>query len=136
VGDPAERVAWLARTLNADLIVVGSRHVHLLGRLLGLDQATKVVHRAPCPVLVYDHHSASHNEADKQGPSARFAHPANPAEGQGGATGPTKSATEVVRKAANPVLVVQPDAPPPHASGDGAPQHVSRPVGQPAVTNR
>jgi nucleotide-binding universal stress UspA family protein len=53
VGDPAERVAWLAQTLNADLIVLGSSHVHLLGRLFGLDQAANILHRAPCPVLVY-----------------------------------------------------------------------------------
>ena len=52
-GEPAAQVAWLARTLKADLIIVGGSQPGFLGRLFGLDQAPKIVHRAPCPVLVY-----------------------------------------------------------------------------------
>lgn len=53
VGEPAEQVAWLAREINADLIVIGSHRAGLLVRLFNLDQAPHIVHRAPCPVLVY-----------------------------------------------------------------------------------
>jgi nucleotide-binding universal stress UspA family protein len=53
VGDPAEEVALAARELDADLIITASHHPSFLGRLFGLDQAPKIMHRAPCPVLVY-----------------------------------------------------------------------------------
>ena len=52
-GEPADQVIWLARTLKADLIIIGSGQPGFLGRLFCSDQAPKVVHRAPCPVLVY-----------------------------------------------------------------------------------
>ena len=53
VGDPAERLTGLARATAAGLIVVGSRHAHLLDRLFGQSLAAQLVCRAPCPVLVY-----------------------------------------------------------------------------------
>jgi len=53
VGEPAEEVALAARELNADLIITASHHPSFLGRLFDLDQAPKILHRAPCPVLVY-----------------------------------------------------------------------------------
>jgi nucleotide-binding universal stress UspA family protein len=54
VGDPVEEVASLARSLNADLIVIGSRNqAGFLGRLFTPDQKRKIIHRAPCPVLIY-----------------------------------------------------------------------------------
>jgi nucleotide-binding universal stress UspA family protein len=53
IGEPAEQVAWLARDINADLIVMGSHRPSLLVRLFNVDQAPHIVHRAPCPVLVY-----------------------------------------------------------------------------------
>jgi nucleotide-binding universal stress UspA family protein len=54
VGDPVEEVASLARSLNADLIVIGSRHqAGFLGRLFAPDQERKIIYRAPCPVLIY-----------------------------------------------------------------------------------
>lgn len=53
IGEPAEQVAWLARELSADLIVMGSHRPGLLVRLFNLDQAPPIMHRAPCPVLVY-----------------------------------------------------------------------------------
>jgi nucleotide-binding universal stress UspA family protein len=53
IGEPAEQVAWLARDLNADLIILGSHRPGLLTRLFNLDQAPHFVHRAPCSVLVY-----------------------------------------------------------------------------------
>jgi len=53
VGEPAERISWLARTLHADLIITGSHHPSFLGMLFGLDQAPQIMRCAPCPVLVY-----------------------------------------------------------------------------------
>ncbi len=53
-GDPVEEVVLLARDLNADLIVIGARyHAGFLARLFAADQGRKIIHRAPCPVLVY-----------------------------------------------------------------------------------
>ena len=52
-GDPAEKTVLMAEILRADLIVTGSCHPSFLGRLLGPDQPSRIVHRAPCPVLVY-----------------------------------------------------------------------------------
>ena len=53
VGDPAGEVSQLASTLDADLIITASHHPSFLARLLNLDQAPKIMHRAPCSVLVY-----------------------------------------------------------------------------------
>jgi universal stress protein A len=53
IGEPAEQVAWLARELDADLIIMGGHRPGLLMRLFDLEQAPHIVHRAPCPVLVY-----------------------------------------------------------------------------------
>ena len=53
VGDPADKVALMAEILHADLIVTASHHPGFLARLFGLDQAPRIVHQAPCPVLVY-----------------------------------------------------------------------------------
>ncbi|MBV9489360.1 MAG: universal stress protein [Verrucomicrobia bacterium] len=53
IGDPAGQIALLARELNADLIITASHHPGLLTRLFNLDQAPHILHRAPCPVLVY-----------------------------------------------------------------------------------
>jgi nucleotide-binding universal stress UspA family protein len=53
VGDPADKIVMMAETLRADLIVTGSRNLSFLGRLLGFDEPSRIVHRAPCPVLVY-----------------------------------------------------------------------------------
>jgi nucleotide-binding universal stress UspA family protein len=53
VGDTAEQVKQAAVTLKADLIVTASYHPGFLGRLFGLEQAPRIVDRAPCPVLVY-----------------------------------------------------------------------------------
>ena len=53
VGDPAEKIVESAKDLHADLIVTGAHHPGFLGRLFGLDQPPRVLHRAGCPVLVY-----------------------------------------------------------------------------------
>lgn len=53
VGDPADKIIMMAETLGADLILTGSGQPNFLGRLLGFDQPSRIVHRAPCPVLVY-----------------------------------------------------------------------------------
>ena len=52
-GDPAEQVATLASDIDADLIVTGSRPSTFLGSLFGQHKAPQIMHRAPCPVLVY-----------------------------------------------------------------------------------
>ena len=52
-GEPAQQVAWLARELNADLIIAGSHRSGLLARLFSLDQGPQLMHSAPCSVLVY-----------------------------------------------------------------------------------
>jgi nucleotide-binding universal stress UspA family protein len=53
VGEPAEEVTLAAKILDADLIITATHHPGFLGRLLGLDQAPRILHRADCPVLVY-----------------------------------------------------------------------------------
>jgi universal stress protein A len=58
VGDPAEEISALARDIDADLIVIGSHHPTLIASLFNLDKAPHIIHRAPCPVLVYHEKSA------------------------------------------------------------------------------
>ena len=51
-GHPVRDIVDLARDLKADLLVVGgSGHSELYGRLIG-SRADRIVHLAPCPVLV------------------------------------------------------------------------------------
>ena len=57
-GEPAEEISGFARNVDADLIVTASRHTSFLGRLLNLEQAPKIMHRSPCPVLVYHEKNA------------------------------------------------------------------------------
>lgn len=51
-GRPAEEIVALAEALVADLVVVGSRRVGRVKRLIGGSVSEDVVHRASCPVLV------------------------------------------------------------------------------------
>jgi nucleotide-binding universal stress UspA family protein len=51
-GRPADRVCDLARQLDASMIVVGSRGLGRLARVLVGSVSEGVVHDAPCPVLV------------------------------------------------------------------------------------
>ena len=51
-GSPAEELVWLAASINADLVVVGSHGRRGLSRLLLGSIAEHVVRRAGCPVLV------------------------------------------------------------------------------------
>ncbi len=51
-GHPVRDIVDLARDLKADLLVVGgSGHTALYERLIG-SRAHRIVHLAPCPVLV------------------------------------------------------------------------------------
>ena len=52
-GDPSEQVSRVAASVGADLIVTAGHHQTVVGHLLNLDQAPKIVHRARCPVLVW-----------------------------------------------------------------------------------
>jgi nucleotide-binding universal stress UspA family protein len=51
LGQPADVVCDLAGELGADLVVIGSHGYGTVERLLGTT-ASKIVHRAPCSVLV------------------------------------------------------------------------------------
>jgi nucleotide-binding universal stress UspA family protein len=51
-GDPAELLAAEAKDIGADLIVVGTRGLNLAKRAVLGSVSTKVVHEAPCDVLV------------------------------------------------------------------------------------
>jgi nucleotide-binding universal stress UspA family protein len=53
MGDPVEEIIAMARDVDADLIVTASHHPGFLARLFNLDKAPKIMHQAPCPVLVY-----------------------------------------------------------------------------------
>jgi len=52
-GEAAQQISALARDVDADLIVTASHHPTFLRRLFNLDKAPRIMHRAPCPVLVY-----------------------------------------------------------------------------------
>lgn len=52
VGEPAEMLMETARELDADLIVVGRRDQNPFRRIVLGSVSAKVVHRAPCDVLV------------------------------------------------------------------------------------
>lgn len=57
IGDPAEQIAKWAREVDADLIITGSNEPTFLGSLFHLAKAPQILHRAPCPVLVYSQRS-------------------------------------------------------------------------------
>jgi nucleotide-binding universal stress UspA family protein len=52
IGDPAEAIVAEARESGADLIVVGTRGLGLAERITLGSVSSKVVHHAPCDVLV------------------------------------------------------------------------------------
>jgi nucleotide-binding universal stress UspA family protein len=51
VGDPARAIVGAASDRRAALIIVGSHHHSLLGRLLGSDVAGEVRREAGCDVI-------------------------------------------------------------------------------------
>ena len=53
MGEAAEQISTLAREIDADLIVTASHHPTFLGHLFNLQKAPRILHRAPCPVLIY-----------------------------------------------------------------------------------
>jgi universal stress protein A len=59
-GNPAEQVSTLASDIDADLIITGSRPSTFLGSLFSQHKAPQIVHRAPCPVLVYHQSNSWH----------------------------------------------------------------------------
>jgi len=52
VGEPAEEIVDLARLAGYDLIVVGSRGLSPVKEILLGSVSSRVLHMAPCPVLV------------------------------------------------------------------------------------
>jgi nucleotide-binding universal stress UspA family protein len=53
VGEPAKRIATLARDVHADLIITSSYDPEFPAQLFNMSRAMKLVQEAPCPVLVY-----------------------------------------------------------------------------------
>jgi nucleotide-binding universal stress UspA family protein len=51
-GDPADVIIEAAKSTGADLVVVGTRGLNAAQRLVLGSVSTKVVHEAPCDVLV------------------------------------------------------------------------------------
>lgn len=52
VGDPADEICRVAEAIGADLIIVGRRGLSGVRELLAGSVSSKVVHHAPCSVLV------------------------------------------------------------------------------------
>lgn len=52
VGDPAEAIVLLAEQRGADLIVVGTRELGFMQRMLGQSVSSAVTRHAPCDVLI------------------------------------------------------------------------------------
>jgi nucleotide-binding universal stress UspA family protein len=52
VGDPADEILAVAKTFEADLIVVGARSLGTIGRFVLGSVSTKVMHEARCDVLI------------------------------------------------------------------------------------
>jgi nucleotide-binding universal stress UspA family protein len=60
VGDPCEQIIQAAAVAGADMIVTARHEQTVIGRLLNLSEAPKIIHQANCPVLVWqDHHHPS-----------------------------------------------------------------------------
>ncbi len=52
LGRPAETIAELAKTRDADLIIVGTREPNVIARLFGQSVSDQVAHRVHCDVLI------------------------------------------------------------------------------------
>ena len=70
-GDPAHELTHAAHDL--DLLVTGSRGYGPVRRLMLGSTSTKLVHEAPCPVLVLTRGAQDGNEAVEAAPAATHA---------------------------------------------------------------
>ena len=61
-GEPAEAIVAESTTGGHDLVIVGSRGLGPVGRLMLGSVSTKVVDRSPCPVLVAGEHMSERIE--------------------------------------------------------------------------
>jgi nucleotide-binding universal stress UspA family protein len=52
IGHPAETIAQLAEERNADLVVMGTREISVVARLLGQSVSDSVAHKVHCDVLI------------------------------------------------------------------------------------
>ena len=53
--DPADGILKVAKSVDADLIVVGARGLGTVERFLRGSVSTKVAHHSPCDVLIVEH---------------------------------------------------------------------------------
>jgi nucleotide-binding universal stress UspA family protein len=73
VGEEAEMIAEAAREAGAELIVIGSRgRTAFVGAVLG-SVSQRILHEAPCPVLIVPEHEASSARPQVVGSEAREA---------------------------------------------------------------
>ena len=54
VGEPAKRIAALARDVHADLIITSNYKPIFPTQLFDISDSINIVHEAACPVLIYD----------------------------------------------------------------------------------
>ncbi|HUA49014.1 MAG TPA: universal stress protein [Solirubrobacteraceae bacterium] len=52
IGHPAETLAQVAEERDADLVVLGTREIGVIGRLFGQSVSDSVAHRVHCDVLI------------------------------------------------------------------------------------
>jgi nucleotide-binding universal stress UspA family protein len=72
-GDPAEQIRQQAQEMNADLVVVGSRALNAIERLVRASVSSAVVQHASCSVLVVRSPNADRRrESPPRSPSERL----------------------------------------------------------------
>ena len=69
-GDPSEEIVRAARSINADLIVVGTEDIAGIERFLLGSVATKVAKQAPCSVLIVRRKQRPYKRAEPPHPTS------------------------------------------------------------------
>jgi len=68
MGDPAHEIVASARSLRADVIVMGTHGHGVVARLVMGSVADKVLRHADCPVLIVPHPALRHMQASPHAP--------------------------------------------------------------------